>query len=115
LSDARWRIQFTVLAELDIKGLIEWTQNQFGAAQARRYRELIFEVIEELELGPRVSGSVPRDEIFPGSRTLHMARRGRRARHLILYRVIEPNTIEILRVLHDAMDIGRHVPDTDDC
>jgi toxin ParE1/3/4 len=56
-----------------------------------------------------VPDSLVRDEIQPGLRSIHVARHGRRGRHLVLYRIAEGETIDILRMLHDSMDIGRHV------
>jgi toxin ParE1/3/4 len=49
--------------------------------------------------------------------TLHVARKRRRGRHFILFRAdTNPNRglIDVLRILHDAMDLERHVPDEDD-
>jgi toxin ParE1/3/4 len=43
-------------------------------------------------------------------RTLHIGRRGRRARHLILFRVVPDGAVEVLRFLHDAMDLPRYLP-----
>jgi toxin ParE1/3/4 len=91
--------------------LLRWTRNRFGARQARHYREVILQAIDELEFGPDVPGGLARDDIAPGIKTLHVARRGRRGRHVIVYRVLEADSIEILRVLHDAMDIPRQLED----
>jgi plasmid stabilization system protein ParE len=55
-------------------------------------------------------GSVARGEILPNLRTLHIARRGRRGRHFILYRPAQGQVIEVLRILHDAMEMARHIP-----
>jgi toxin ParE1/3/4 len=41
---------------------------------------------------------------------LHVARRGRRGRHFLLYRAAEGQIIEIGRILHDQMDLQRHFP-----
>jgi toxin ParE1/3/4 len=60
--------------------------------------------------GPSIAGGNNRDEISPGLYSLHVARRGRHGRHLVLYRVANENTIEIVRILHDSMDLSRHVP-----
>jgi toxin ParE1/3/4 len=60
--------------------------------------------------GPDVPGSKPREDILEGSRTLHIQRPGR---HFLLYRPAAGNSIEILRILHDAMDLTRNVPDED--
>jgi plasmid stabilization system protein ParE len=31
-------------------------------------------------------------------------------RHMLVYRTIPPETVVILRVLHDSMDMVRHLP-----
>jgi toxin ParE1/3/4 len=60
--------------------------------------------------GPDVAGSKVRDETMPGLRTLHVARSGRRGSHFLMYRAAPMRTIEIVRILHDRMDLQRHVP-----
>ena len=45
--------------------------------------------------------------------TLHVARRGRTGRHLVVYRTgtpaVDPPIVEVLRLLHDSMDLSRHI------
>jgi len=41
-------------------------------------------------------------------RPLHVARRGRRGRHFIVYRCIDGETIDVIRILHDSMELARH-------
>jgi toxin ParE1/3/4 len=63
-----------------------------------------------------VRGVKPRDEIAPGLLTLHVARKGRHGRHFLLFRVSREaghEVIDVLRVLHDAMDLARHAPSAD--
>jgi plasmid stabilization system protein ParE len=38
-----------------------------------------------------------------------MAKPGRRGRHLVLY-VEGPGSLTILRILHDSMELSRHLP-----
>jgi toxin ParE1/3/4 len=38
-----------------------------------------------------------------------VAREGRRGRHFVLFRAGPEQTIEVLRILHDAMDLSRHL------
>ena len=78
--------------------------------QQEIYRETLKRAIIALETGPDPIGSKRRDEIMPGVRTLHVARRGRRGRHLLLYRMADERIIEIGRILHDAMEVTRHSP-----
>jgi toxin ParE1/3/4 len=107
-----WRVRLTAQAEADVAEILEWSARQFGEAQARRYAETLTSAIEALSEGPGVHGAKARDEIGIGLLTLHAARKGRRGRHFLLFRVSREAGrpgIDVLRVLHDAMDLGRHV------
>lgn len=50
----------------------------------------------------------------PGIRTLHAARNGHKARHFVVFRVAEGQILEVLRLLHDSMDLARHLPRAED-
>src|SRR5208282_1239396 len=63
-----------------------------------------------LESGPDAPGSVSRDEILPSLRSLHVARHRRGGRHFMMYRAATGQVIEVVRILHDAMDLARHIP-----
>ena len=107
-----WRIRLTTTAEQDLQDILRWTAVQFGHAQARTYSETLTRAIQALTDGPHVAGSRQRDSIARGLMTLHRARGGRRGQHFVLYRVsetTEASTIEVLRLLHDSMDLVRHV------
>ena len=107
-----WRLRLAAAAEDDIRNTLHWTSERFGEAQARVYAETLTRAIEALTTGPEVPGSRRRDEIAQGLMTLHVARGGRKGRHLVLYRVgrpEEPPVIDVLRLLHDSMDPIRHV------
>jgi len=45
-------------------------------------------------------------------RTLHMRKRGRRGRHFLLHSETE-DEVKIQRVLHDSMELSRHLPRDD--
>jgi toxin ParE1/3/4 len=113
LSELRWRIRFGVEAENDFVRILDYTRGAFGVRQAEIYRPTLPEAIAALEDGPNAPGSVARDEILPGLRSLHVARRGRHGRHFIVYLALtdEARVIDILRILHDAMDLARHLPE----
>lgn len=51
-----------------------------------------------------------REDIAPGLRLLHAGGRGR---HVLLFRPAGDNVIMVLRILHDAMDLARHIPPRD--
>jgi toxin ParE1/3/4 len=66
--------------------------------------------LARLEHGPTIATVRQRNEIGAGLYSLHV---GRRARHVILFRVGSAArwTLDVLRILHDAMDVARHLPD----
>jgi len=106
----QWRVRLGAVAEIDFANILKWTAEKFGARQAAIYRDTLVQAIGELAKGPDVPGSRARNEIMPGLRTLHVARHGRRGRHFLLYRAVEDGIIEIGRILHDQMDLKRHLP-----
>src|SRR5437016_5294805 len=104
MVERKWRVRLGAAAELDFANILKWTTENFGTRQSQVYRDTLVQAIGELVIGPDVAGSKSRDEIMPGLRTVHVARHGRRGRHVLLYRVAPGKIIEIGRILHDAMD-----------
>jgi toxin ParE1/3/4 len=114
MAERRWRVRLGAAAEVDFANILKWTAENFGARQARVYQNTLIQAIGELADGPDVAGSRPRDEIMAGLRTIHIARGGRRGSHFLMYRAAPNSTIEIVRILHDRMDLQRHVPPAPD-
>jgi toxin ParE1/3/4 len=110
LASGRWPVRLSAAADHDFQSILQWTRQTFGVAQARAYQEVLIVALAELASGPDVPGSIGRDEIRPGLRSLHVARGRRRGRHFVLYRTAQPKVIEVVRILHDAMDLARHIP-----
>src|SRR5438132_1098194 len=109
MVERRWRVRLGAAAELDFANILKWTTENFGVRQCRVYRDALVQAIGELADGPDVAGSKARDEIMPGLRTLRVARHGRRGSHFLIYRAAPTRTIEIVRILHDRMDLQRHI------
>lgn len=84
------------------------------AQQAEYYSETVSLAVEALHDGPEILGSKPRDEIALGIRTLHVARHGRKGRHFVVFRVTDQDFLDVLRLLHDSMDLARHLPAIND-
>lgn len=78
------------------------------------YRQTLVTALRALGAGPDTLGARGRDEIAPNLRSLHVARLGRRGRHVILFRATDMGEIQVVRILHDAMDLARHVPEAPD-
>lgn len=105
-----WRVRLGRQAESDFREILQWTRRSFGEIQAREYAETITLAIAALGAGPDVVGARVRDELGHGVCTLHVARLGRRGRHFVVFRPHGDHRIEVIRVLHDSMDLPRHVP-----
>lgn len=107
-------------AERDIRRILEQSLEQFGDTAMPRYRALIVQAILDVAEDPHRAGSLERPEIFAIARTYHIANsrdrvptaagRVKSPRHFLLYRVISDGKVEIGRVLHESMELSRHLP-----
>ncbi|WP_416769600.1 type II toxin-antitoxin system RelE/ParE family toxin [Pseudomonas sp. RHF3.3-3] len=114
---AKYRLSHTALR--DIEDVLRYSQVQFGSRARIRYQELLRTAIEELALTPDRAGSSPRDELAEGLRSFHLAYVRRQAatsigtvqkpRHVVFYRLAGDQVIEIVRILHDAMEARQHL------
>lgn len=106
-----WAVRLAEKAEHDLLDALVWTTDQFGALQADDYLETLTLALEALTDGPNIVGSKVRDDIGLGIRTLHVARLGRKGRHFVIFRIADAQTIDVIRLLHDSMDLAKHLPD----
>lgn len=105
-----WIAHLTDQAAQDIENILDWTYEQFGPLQMDAYTAVINDALEALTEGPQQNGVRPRPELGEGVATLHVARKGRKGRHLLVFRAHEQDgVIEVLRILHDSMDPARHL------
>ena len=93
--------------------ILEWTHDRYGGGMRERYERLLSSSLRDLLADPLCFGSVARPELGEEVRSYHLRTNRKKAgivrpRHLILYRV-RATTVEIGRVLHDAMEQERHL------
>lgn len=101
-----WKVRLTKKSEQDFESILQWTYEYFGGRQTNTYEATLKSALGTLLTGPNVLGSKPRAEIGLDIWSLHVARGGRKGRHFLLYRAVAAtHTIEVLRILHDSMDI----------
>jgi toxin ParE1/3/4 len=115
------RYEIAPAAARDIEAVLRWTYHEFGERAMERYKALITQAIREVANDPDLPGSTRRSEITAGARTYHLVHsrnhvsagegRVRRPRHFLLYRTRPDTTVEIGRVLHDSVDLPRHLPE----
>ena len=104
-----WSVRLASRAEKDFFEIVQWSVTNFGQRQAATYAETLSLAIGALAEGPEVMGARRREEIGKGIRSLHVARDGRKGRHFVIFRDGGVNTIDVLRLLHDSMDLVQHV------
>lgn len=111
-APATWTVRLTDAAERDFKNILAWTLEQFGEQQAQVYAETLSAALTDLAAGPAQMGVRARNDIARGLLTLYAARHGRRARHFVMFRIADrrAHILDVLRLLHDAMDFPRHLP-----
>lgn len=111
-----WTTRLSAAARNDFDEIIDWTVDQFGEAQATAYARALTALVGDLDEGPSQPDVKERPEIGKGTFTLHITRRGRKGRHFVVFRVVDQRTktLEVLRFLHDAMDLPRHLPPAED-
>jgi toxin ParE1/3/4 len=96
-------------AEADFEDILLWTADRFGEEQARLYRGILRSAIASLREGPSIAGAKPRPDIAKSLHSLHAARERNRARRFVLFHIEGEMRIEIVRILHDSMDLQRHL------
>ena len=112
------QILLSPAAREDIRDVLAWSIDRFGARAAARYRALLIQALHDLQIDPLRPGSRTRPELHESARTYHIAlsnssvegRRVKTPRHFILYRV-GATSLEVARILHDSRDLARHLPE----
>jgi toxin ParE1/3/4 len=105
-----WHVWLAEGAERDFFSVLRWTTEQFGKRQARVYETTLRRALKTLASGPSVLGCRTRPDLGAVIASLHVARQGRKGRHLLVFRAHEQDgVIEVLRILHDSMDPARHL------
>jgi toxin ParE1/3/4 len=94
--------RLTVLALKDLRSIGRYTQTTWGREQRNRYLTKLDESFHLLAANPQ-RGRVC-DDIRAGYRKYHVGR------HLIFYRIVQDD-IEIIRILHDSMDVESNLDD----
>jgi plasmid stabilization system protein ParE len=92
-------------AEADIEEALTDTLSKYGFAKYADYTLLIQEALEELAEDPHAGKR--REYIHPDAWAYRIAKRGRRARHVFLYEIIDGIAC-IYGLFYDGMDLPVH-------
>jgi plasmid stabilization system protein ParE len=94
-------------AEAQMADALAYTLERYGEAKFTEYLDLIDLAVRALAEDPKAGRHRP--QVHPDAWIYPIQQRGRKARHLFLYRI--RSEVEIARFLYDGMDLERHLPD----
>jgi toxin ParE1/3/4 len=93
------KVKFTNQAVKDLSDIWNYTVDTWSETQAAKYYKLIINACSEIAKKPQIGKDYP--DIYPDLK-------GKIAsKYIIFYRLMEDQSIEITRILHDRMDLKR--------
>lgn len=95
-------VRLSAAARQDLADIWQTSFETWGAAQADRYLDNIGAALGRLETNPRLGPDC--SDLVPGARRLVTGQ------HVAFYRIVGDH-IRVIRVLHGAMDLPRHLRD----
>jgi plasmid stabilization system protein ParE len=99
------RVRPLLAVESDIEDAPRFTLLRFGVEKYHDYTALIEEAFAALAENPNAGRA--RADIDPDAWIYHIAKPGRNARHVLLYRIVHPELVEVFALAHDAMNLPR--------
>jgi toxin ParE1/3/4 len=113
------RFRLAQPAQSDLATILATSAERWGADGRRRYALILAAAMRKAAAEPEGPLTRPRPDLHSGLRSLHVrhARRDvadanvRSAVHVLYFRIVQPDLIEIVRVLHERMEPSRHLPD----
>lgn len=111
------RFRLSSLARVDLAQILALSAARWGPEARRRYSALLAAAMRNVAAEPEGATTRDRAELSRGIRSFHLrhvrfgereARVGRPV-HVIFYRVVQPGLVEIVRVLHERMELSRHL------
>lgn len=111
------RFRLTASAKRDMSSILRASKNEHGNDARTRYAALLWAAMRRVAENPGGRSTADRGDLRPGIRSFHIRHSRDESReapvanpvHVIFYRVIQPGLLEIVRVLHERMEPGRHV------
>ena len=112
---ARFRV--SKLAQSDLAHILAASESRWGPEGRRRYAALIEAAMRRVADEPEGAATRDRNALRSGTRSLHLrhVRAGSSEAkvkdpvHILYYRPVRPELVEIIRVLHERMDPSRHI------
>jgi toxin ParE1/3/4 len=107
------RYRLTKLAAADYAAILRFTLKRWAKEQLAAYNGLLDSGIVAVAHEPKRLNSHSRDDLRPGFRSFNIGLLGthlRLGRHVIYYRIVDDGVVEVLRILHDRMEVSSKLP-----
>lgn len=101
MSRPKYRLELSARARTDWEDILAYTLRTWGETQMIAYETLLESSLDTLRWNPNLGHK--RDGLTERHRVLIAGQ------HVVVY-VIAEETVSISRILHEEMDIGRHLP-----
>jgi toxin ParE1/3/4 len=88
-------------ARADLEQIWDYTCDRWGVDQAEKYAHEIQRAIERVVDNPEIGRAC--DEVRPGYRKHAVGS------HTLYYRILSVDVIDVVRILHQRMDIDQHL------
>ena len=115
------RFRLSRPAQADLAQILTTSETRWGIEASRRYSALLSAAILRVADDPGDPVTRDRSDLSPGIRSLHLryvhdsdlASRVKAPVHVLYYRSVRPDLVEIVRVLHERMDPDRHFSESE--
>jgi len=112
---ARFRV--SKLAQFDLARILAASESRWGPEGRRRYATLIEAAMRQVADEPEGAATRERNVLQSGTRSLHLRHvradsseaKVKSPVHILYYRSVHPELVEIIRVLHERMDPSRRI------
>jgi toxin ParE1/3/4 len=111
------RFRLSDLARLDVAAILKTSASRHGEQARIRYRGLVSAAFQRIAAEPECPFSSSREEIAEGLRSLHLRHCKSESQeapvaspvHIVFFRRGSDGQVEIIRVLHERMELSRHL------
>lgn len=111
------RFRLSRPAQADLTQILATSAERWGIDGRRRYAATLAAAMRQVATDPKGPTTRDRVELRRGIRSFHIRHavgdlrelKVRRPVHVLYYRVVQPGLVEIVRVLHERMEPGRHL------
>ena len=97
------KVRYSNKAVGDLSSIWEYTFSEWSESQADEYYEMLISACNRL-LYPSIISKRLYDEIADNLLGI------KAGHHLIFYKIMDNDDVMIIRILHERMDIKRHLP-----